>query len=153
MTEPEEEEIQVKKGGVIASLASIAKGIEGIKRAAEKVARWWKGGIFSLFFIFGADRFVNHQRIWSFMWRPTVETSAKIVQDSVSHVAGGARFRAHIDSGFADIRVTIKSGDSLTATRIDRLQKAVDLLASHTGNKERIRRELNGGESLFGYQK
>ncbi len=148
-TEPPVENIPVKKGGVIASLASIAKGVEGLKRAGERLSRWLKGILMFSFVLFGADRGFNHQRLWSFVWQPTVETSAKIVQDSVAHVAGGGRFRAHMDSGFAALGSKLDSEDA----HIRRVQKAVDLLAGHTGNKERIRREMKGNESLFGYQK
>ncbi len=148
-TEPPVENIPVKKGGVIASLASIAKGVEGLKRAAERLSRWLKGILMFSFVLFGADRGFNHQHLWTLLWKPTTENSAKIVQDSVAHVAGGGRFRAHIDSGFAAI------GSKLDSEHEDilRVQKAVDLLAGHTGNKERIRREMRGNQSLFGYQK
>ncbi len=147
--EPPVENIPVKKGGVIASLASIAKGVEGLKRAAERLSRWLKGILMFSFVIFGADRGFNHQHLWTLLWKPTTENSAKIVQDSVAHVAGGGRFRAHIDSGFADLGSKLDSQNK----EIRKVEKSIDLLASHTGNKERIRRELNGNGSLFGYQK
>ena len=47
----------------VASLAAIAKGVEGLKKAAASLARWWKGVGLSLFVLFTVDRGMNHRKV------------------------------------------------------------------------------------------